>query len=138
MIVQLTENHIAVVVPEDAVSVIISKPLGDRWHLHYDYPEGHRYTCGGFPLMYKDFGSKKKYPKELSMAFLSSRATEEDVNEVVEFYTDGIPNQIMHWTMYKNYLDDMGRWFDTAIESFQSLLQSKNITTPCAILKLEK
>jgi len=73
-------------------------------------------------------------PDGYSFLFLSSQATEEDAERVCEFCTPDAEGQIMHWTEWKNY-NGMG-WLDTALESFHSLLRSKGITSPCAILEI--
>ena len=119
-IVQLTEKHIAVVVPEDTVDARISNDGTCLWPMispntmtnYIELPNGQH-----------DF------------LFISSQVTEEDCKKVVEGNNGGIDD-----TMWRGYLlsEQTFACFTkpTALESFQSLLQSKNITTPVAILEI--
>lgn len=125
----LIDNIVSVEVPEDATNVQYMKPTNRL-----------RFFTGE---MYKD---KKGYPYakwidlppgNWQLLFLSNEVTEEEARGIVlnfkpRGFSSGAPRE------YKNYLskpDDYTGWFKSAIESFQSLLKSKNLTGNFAILK---
>lgn len=94
--------------------------------LNYNFGKNH---IGGFVLWYKDFGGRKKYPKEGELFLLgkSTELTEEQCAVIVCIGMD------YYEPAYKNYAADNDAIFkypfDTAKESFNSLMQSTGANT---------
>ncbi len=136
-IVKLTEKHIAVVVPEQYKNFVIKNyGFAGYWLMETDSKELNHW---------KVFLSKGKC--SYTFLFLSSQATEEDAKRVVECFSskigwrlDGDETKLPDLKMYMNYKYEkpvpVTFLFTNALESFHSLLRSKGITSPCAILEI--
>jgi len=100
---------------------------GKEYHLiNYSFSE---WRTGGFILWYKDFGGRKNYPKkyELQLIGVVSVLTEEQCADIVESFIDSEIDygacRIEETFAFQDYTDDENA-FDSAKESFQSLIQS--------------
>lgn len=118
----LIDNIVAVEVPEGSFNHFIKNDQNGNPRLIY-----HLASVESKPLP----------PGNWQLLFLSNEVTEEEARGIVlnfkpRGFSSGAPRE------YKNYLskpDDYTGWFKSAIESFHSLLKSKNLTGNFAILK---
>jgi len=112
----LIGDYFGISVPEGTIQVSIDDITGHLRPLIGSKSAG--YMC---PFIKLPFGN------DYSFCFLSSTITEEDAKGVVEYAPD--------ISMYANYNSRPEMWeFDTALESFHSLLTSKQLTGNIAVL----
>lgn len=120
-------KYVAVAVENDTLNHVIKfyKPY---WGIRYEYPKVHSYTHGGFSLFFKDFGGRKKYPKEGSLKLIGL-ASDIEKDEalaklIVESYND---NGLIKFKDYKKGYFTHSLF--TPIDSFKSLMQANKIYT---------
>ncbi len=121
--IKLTEVCFAVQVERDAEDFHLNAPYRTTkyFSINYKLPkESNEYfsASGSFPLLYKDFGGKKKYPSQLEiLGKVDANSIGFDCSGLVEKSSDGF---------YFDY--QFEKCFCLSeINSFYSLLQSKNI-----------
>lgn len=117
--IQLTDKTLLVVsVPKEASDLTLPKVgMADLYFRTDDKEHEDSYISVGIPQGYKLLGI---YPE----------LTEEQAISLVENTKSGhfYFNKFVEWDVYKNYLEIGQEWFDTSLESFQSLMERENIT----------
>lgn len=128
-IVKLTEKHIAVVVPEEYKNFVIKNyGFAGYWLMETDSKELNHWKV----FLSKGNGS-------YSFLFISSQATEEDAKKVVEWTSIqemDLDGNLIGEKEYDYWVDKVAH--KTALSALSTLLRSKGITTPVAILEINK
>lgn len=127
---QLTSNNrkwLFVPVPDDAFGIRITPPNGRSLkYFSIGYSVSAWGSCGK-AFIYKEFGGKKYYPKQMALHATTSDITEEKAGEIVE-------RSIYSRRLYLNY--QFGGVNDNAIDSLKSLLKHHQITGRHAIIEI--
>lgn len=118
---QLTDSVFAVKIPDDATDLYLSEVLNNRLYYH----------CGDIP------GFVDLPPGSYTLLFCSKDVTEELARKVVEWFNNEVTREHGKYYDYsqKSRTHTVAdKFFETALESFSSLLQSQSILGNHAIL----